>query len=56
MVGTLGLDGYRRLEDAGVTRIMTSAPRSSAGPPWRVTPESASEWAKRFADEVIVHF
>jgi probable F420-dependent oxidoreductase len=55
MAGTDGLDGYRRLEEAGVTRIMTSPPRS-AEPPWRVTPELASEWAKRFADEVITKF
>ena len=47
-----GLDGYRRLEDAGVTRIMATPPRSPS-PPWRVTPEVAAEWAKRFADEVI---
>ena len=51
-VTTPGLDEYRRLEDAGVTRIMTSPPRSAA-PPWRVTPAEASDWAKQFADEVI---
>ena len=49
-----GLDGYRRLEDAGVTRIMATPPRSPS-PPWRVTPAAAAEWAKRFADEVIAY-
>ena len=48
------VDGYRRLEDVGVTRIMATPPRSSS-PPFRVTPEDASEWAKRFADEVIAN-
>ncbi len=55
MVGREGIDRFRRLEDAGVTRIITSPPRSPE-PPWRVTPEIASEWAKRFADEVIAEF
>ena len=55
MVGREGIDSFRRLEDAGVTRIITAPPRSPE-PPWRVTPEVASEWAKRFADEVIAKF
>ena len=49
------LDGYRRLADTGVTRIMTGPPRR-ATPPWRVTPSDAAEWAKRFADEIIANF
>ena len=49
------LDGYRRLEDAGATRIMTGPPRSATRP-WRVTPAEAVEWAKRFADEIIANF
>jgi probable F420-dependent oxidoreductase len=48
------LDGYRRLAEAGVTRIITGPPRS-ATPPWRVTPADAAEWANRFADEIITN-
>jgi probable F420-dependent oxidoreductase len=55
LAGAAGLDGYRRLEEAGVTRIMTGPPRTEK-PPWRVTPETASEWAKQFADNVIAQF
>jgi probable F420-dependent oxidoreductase len=53
MVGA-DLDGFRRLEDLGVTRIMTGPPRTAA-PPWRVTPADAADWAKRFADEIITN-
>jgi hypothetical protein len=49
------LDGYRRLAEAGVTRIMTGPPRS-ASPPWRATPAGAAAWAKRFAAEIIANF
>jgi probable F420-dependent oxidoreductase len=45
------VDGYRRLEEAGATRVVTGPrPDSAQG---RLTPEGAMEWAKRFADEVI---
>jgi probable F420-dependent oxidoreductase len=47
-----GLDGFRRLRDAGATRILTGAPLTD----YRVTPEAAIDWAKRFADEVIANF
>jgi probable F420-dependent oxidoreductase len=49
------MDGYRRLAEAGATRIITGAPRS-ATPPWRVTPADAAQWAKRFADEIIANW
>jgi len=50
--GTLAhdLDGYRRLEEAGATRVVTG-PRPPEGS--RLTPQGAIEWAKRFADDVI---
>jgi probable F420-dependent oxidoreductase len=44
------LDDYRRLEDAGVTRLVV-APRGPRGE--RPTPEAWIDWSKRFADEVI---
>lgn len=45
------LDGYRRLQDAGATRIITGArPRPGES---RLTPADVAEWAKRFADEII---
>jgi probable F420-dependent oxidoreductase len=44
------LDGYRRLEDAGATRVVTGPPADRAG---RLTPAEVIDWAKRFADEVI---
>jgi len=50
-----GLDGYRRLEEAGATRIMVNPPRPTAAP-WRTTPAEAIDWAKQFADEVITKF
>jgi probable F420-dependent oxidoreductase len=46
-----GLDGYRRLEEAGATRVVTGPrPREGEG---RLTPADAVDWAKRFSDEVI---
>jgi len=50
-----GLEGYRRLEEAGATRLMVNPPRPSEAP-WRVTPQDAIDWAKRFADEVISNY
>jgi hypothetical protein len=43
------LDGYRRLEQVGATRVVTGPAARSA----RLTPGDAIDWAKRFADEVI---
>jgi probable F420-dependent oxidoreductase len=52
-----GFDGYRQLEEAGATRILTGAPLSLAATAGgRLTPEEACDWAKRFADEVITKF
>jgi probable F420-dependent oxidoreductase len=45
-----GLDGFRRLRDAGATRVMV-APRGPTGT--RPTPQDWIDWSKRFADEVI---
>lgn len=44
------LDGYQRLEDAGVTRVVV-APKGPKGE--RPTPAAWIDWSKRFADEVI---
>jgi probable F420-dependent oxidoreductase len=45
------LDGYRRLEEAGATRVITGPrPRDRQA---RLTPAEVADWAKRFADEVI---
>jgi probable F420-dependent oxidoreductase len=47
------LAGFRRLEEAGATRVVTGPRiRRDAG---RLTPGEAVDWAKRFADEVIAH-
>jgi probable F420-dependent oxidoreductase len=46
------LDGYRSLRDAGATRILVGPPLAD----YRVTPQDAIDWAKRFADEVIADF
>lgn len=43
------LDSVRRCRDAGVTRVVAGPPARSA----RLTVEEVSDWAKRFADEVI---
>jgi probable F420-dependent oxidoreductase len=55
--GTLAadLDGYRRLEEAGATRIIVNPPASAAAP-YRLTPAETIDWVKRFADEVIAKF
>jgi probable F420-dependent oxidoreductase len=45
------LDGYRRLEEAGATRVITG-PRPHSGQS-RLTPDDVADWAKRFADEII---
>lgn len=46
-----GLDDYRRLEDAGATRVIAMPrPRPTET---RLSPGDFAEWAKRFADEVI---
>ena len=45
-----GLEGCRRLEEAGATRIIVGPPRDAAG---RLTPESCRQWAEQFQDEVI---
>jgi len=44
------VDGYRRLEEAGATRVVTGPRPTERG---RLTPADATDWAKRFADEVI---
>ena len=44
------VDGYRRLEEAGATRVVTGPRPADRG---RLTPAEATDWAKRFADEVI---
>jgi len=49
-LGGGGLDGYRRLEEAGATRLI-AGPRASHG--GRLTHTDAIDWAKRFADEVV---
>lgn len=46
-----GVDGYRRLEEAGATRVLVG-PRPREGES-RLTPADAISWAQRFADEVI---
>ena len=46
----LQLDDLRRMEDAGVTRVVVG-PRGARGV--RPTPEAWIDWSKRFADEVI---
>jgi alkanesulfonate monooxygenase SsuD/methylene tetrahydromethanopterin reductase-like flavin-dependent oxidoreductase (luciferase family) len=43
-------EDYRKLEDAGVTRIVVM-PRTPKGE--RPTPQGWADWSKRFADEVI---
>ena len=48
------LDGYRRLEEAGATRVVTGPRPADHG--GRLTPADAVDWAKRFADEVISRF
>ena len=45
------LAGYRRLEEAGATRVIAGPPAASRH--GRLTPGEAVDWAKRFADEVI---
>ena len=45
------LDGYRRFEEAGATRVVTGPPAESRQA--RLTPGEVADWAKRFADEVI---
>jgi len=47
-----GLDDFRRMRDAGATRIMVGAPLKD----YRVSPADAIEWSKRFAGEVIEKF
>jgi probable F420-dependent oxidoreductase len=48
-----GLDGLRRLRDAGATRILVG-PTTPAGE--RPTPEAWIEWSRRFAEETIAEF
>lgn len=43
------LDSVRRCRDVGVTRVVAGPPARAA----RLTVEEVSDWAKRFADEVI---
>ena len=43
------LDGVRRCQDLGVTRVVTGPPARAA----RLTLDEVSDWAKRFADEVM---
>ena len=50
-LGGPGLDGYRRLGDAGATRLLVGPPRDGAT--GRLTVEACEEWAKRFGGEVI---
>jgi probable F420-dependent oxidoreductase len=50
-LGGPGLDGYRRMRDAGATRLLVGPPRDGAT--GRLTPESCVEWAERFHSEVI---
>jgi probable F420-dependent oxidoreductase len=45
------LDGYRRLEEAGATRVVTGPAAESRSA--RLTPGEVADWAKRFGDEVI---
>jgi probable F420-dependent oxidoreductase len=47
------VDSFRRLADAGVTRVLVG-PRLPFGE--RLTPDTSIDWAKRFADEVISAF
>ncbi len=48
-----GIDGYRRLRDAGATRIIVPPIRPDSGRP---IPQDWIDWANRFADEVIARF
>jgi probable F420-dependent oxidoreductase len=43
------VDDYRRLEDAGATRVI-AMPRAMGA---RLSPAEMADWAKRFSDEVI---
>jgi len=43
------VDGYRRLRDAGATRIMVGPGRSEGRP----RPQDWIEWSERFAEEVV---
>ena len=43
------LDGVRRCQEAGVTRVIAGPPARDA----RLTVEEISEWAQRFSDEVM---
>lgn len=43
------LDGVRRCQEAGVTRVIAGPPAREA----RLTVEEISDWAKRFSDEVM---
>jgi probable F420-dependent oxidoreductase len=44
------LDAYRRLEEAGATRVVTGPPADRTA---RLTAADVVDWAKRFADEII---
>jgi hypothetical protein len=46
-------DGFRRLEEAGATRVVVGPPPEENG---RLTVKGVSDWAKRFADEVIAAY
>jgi probable F420-dependent oxidoreductase len=48
-----GIDGFRRLRDAGATRIVVIPGERGSGRP---TPKEWVDWSKRFADEVIAKF
>lgn len=48
-----GLDGFRRLRDAGATRILVGPPRVSNG---RITLQAVKDWARTFGSEVIARF
>lgn len=43
------LDSVRRCQDIGITRVVTGPPARAA----RLTLDEVSDWAKRFADEVM---
>jgi probable F420-dependent oxidoreductase len=45
-----GLDGFRRLRDAGATRILVGPPREPNG---RIALEDVQEWATTFGSEII---
>jgi probable F420-dependent oxidoreductase len=47
-----GLDGARRLQQAGATRILTAPPRDASG---RLTPEACEQWAAQFEADIIAH-